>query len=453
MKGFLDKLQNKNNKKGEFKNPFAAKKNHQRGGGQSLGGSKPGKIISISIPAPGPIGVILENTQEGSAIIASVADGSQAQLVGLRRGDVILFQDSNDSGSGSGSGSGNGNGNGNGKDEIPYKIFLEMVKSDTLRPLNFDIRRIESSAAAASSNNSAHGTSSHGSSGGIGIRADEQARRQAVIAAAEARDKQNKFKKKPLRKGSELTTEQKKKLQLQKDALEIKNASQLSNAPMTDESKKAVEYAKKNEVMHAQELGYNPYETMKGTGQQGSSAVTSLNHGTMDAGPGASGSGSGGGSKGSAAKSKSTNVNANSQKKPSSSLQMQAIDPTFDEAFATLITTNENNEAIIKSLRIMRKLIINATAGEEGQPQQSQEKKRVRISNPNKHIEAAIHHTEGALDLMMSVGFVILELEEDSETYLMYQYQSDVGTEFGVEEFPKWLKKALKQMEEYEINL
>ena len=200
---------------------------------------------------------------------------------------------------------------------------------------------------------------------------------------------------------------------------------------------------------------------MKGTGQQGSSAVTSLNHGNMDAGPGGSGSGSGSGSKGSAT-SKSTNANANSQKKPSSSLQMKAIDPTFDEAFATLITTNENNEAIIKSLRIMRKLIINATTGEEGQPQaqQSQEKKRVRISNPNKHIEAAIHHTEGALDLMMSVGFVIMELEEDSETYLMYQYQSDVGLGDGLgggdglgDEFPKWLKKALKQMEEYENKL
>jgi len=471
MKGFLDKLQNNkpNKKNHEFKNPFASKKNQDRGGGKSLGGSKPGKILSFTITDPGPIGVILENTREGSAIIASVAHGSQAQTVGLMRGDVICFQEEQDDAT--------GNGNGNGKNEIPYKIFLEMVKSSTLRPLNFNIRRIESSASAAAASTSTSGHSSHGSTtsnsnsgfGMNGIRADEQARRQAVIAAAEARDKQNKFKKKPIRKGglaSELTTEQKKKIQQQRDQLEIKNATQLSNAPLTNESKKAVEAAKQNEAMHAQQLGYNPYETMKGTGQQGSAAVTSLHHGSLDAGPGGSGSGngsaSGSGSKGGSAASKATNVVNSQKKKPSSSsLQMQSIDPTFDEAFTTLITTNDNKETIIKSLRIMRKLIINATTVATGeregdqqqQQQQSQEKKRVRISNPNKHIEAAIHHTEGALDLMMSVGFIIMEMDhdEDSETYLMYQYQTE--TEFGNEEFPKWLNKALAQMEEYENNL
>jgi len=402
MKGFLDKLQ-KNKSKNEFKNPFA-KKNQNRGGGKSLGGAKPGKIISITIPSPGSIGVILENTKEGSAIVASVTDGSQAKAVGLQRGDVICFQDTD------------------GREEIQYSLFLDMSKSDT-RPLKFDIRRIESSIEKSSS----HSNNTNTGGGTRPIRADEEARRQAVIAAAEARDKQNKYKKKPIRKHAALTTEQKKKIQQQKEELAIKNVTYISNTPLTDEAQKAVEAAKQDEVKHAAQLGYNPYETMKGTGQQASTAVTDLNHGSIQADATTSGTKSG----------KADKKACNSAKQVSS-LQIQPIDPTFDAAFTAFVTTNHHDDTFAKSLRIMLKLIQNATA--EGQ---SEEKRRVRISNPNKHIDAAIHNTNGALDLMMSVGFIMAENHEDSETYLMYQY----------EDKPEWLPKALAQMEQYGNNL
>jgi hypothetical protein len=83
------------------------------------------------------------------------------------------------------------------------------------------------------------------------------------------------------------------------------------------------------------------------------------------------------------------------------------------------------------------------------------------LSNPNPHIEAAIHNVNGALDLMMSVGFVIMEQEEEegkkgtegvvsgvsssvTETFLIYP--TNVVK-------PLWLSKALKQMEDYENQL
>ena len=86
----------------------------------------------------------------------------------------------------------------------------------------------------------------------------------------------------------------------------------------------------------------------------------------------------------------------------------------------------------------MRKLIQNAI-----QPNQSLDKKKVRISNPNKHIDAAINQMHGAVDIMMSVGFVLLDHEEDGETYLM----------FTSDEVEGWVHNALEQMEAYENTL
>ena len=403
MKGFLDKLNNKKNEKEKPKNPFSAIQSHfeekkqrnNRGGGKSLGGSKPGSIIPKIIVEQGSIGVTLENTKEGSAIVASVGKGSQAAAIGLQRGDIICFAGSN------------------GESEIPYKLFLEMVKSSQ-RPLEFEIRRIELK---------------HQNSVGGG-RADVEAKRQAVIAAAEARDKSNKIKKKPISKSKDLTAEEKKKIEEQREALAKKNETYMSNTPLSAEAQKAVELAKKDEQKHVEKLGYNPYETMKGTGTQASTAVTNINHGSIQS------------SKAESMKSSSSHgPSASVSPVPSSStsaFQQQSIHPEFDHAFTTIITTQTDQATIQKSLRIMRKLIQNAI-----QPNQSLDKKKVRISNPNKHIDAAINQMHGAVDIMMSVGFVLLDHEEDGETYLM----------FTSDEVEGWVPKALEQMEAYENTL
>ncbi len=51
MKGFFDKLL-----KGDNGNNTNSNKG-SRGGGQSLGGSKPGKVIQVELSQPGPLGM------------------------------------------------------------------------------------------------------------------------------------------------------------------------------------------------------------------------------------------------------------------------------------------------------------------------------------------------------------------------------------------------------------
>jgi hypothetical protein len=404
MKGFLNKLQNNVNHK----------KNKMRGGGVSLGGTKPGTIIPISIPAPGPIGAGIENTKDGTAIVSLVSAGSQAEKVGLQRGDAVCFSDSN------------------GGEEIPYRLFLNMVKSDA-RPLVFDVRRVDSN-----SNSSAAGPRTK-------MRADDEARRRAVIAAAEARDKQNKQKKKPIRKFTDLSAADKKRMEERKEQLAIHNETYMADAPLSDEARVAVEAAKTDEAAHAQQLGYNPYEMMKGTGQQASNTVTNITHGSIDAGAsagaGATSSGAGGATRPSTRTS--ANQDAKGERKQETSIN---INPTFDDAFTSLVTTNTSEEQVKKSLRIMRKLISNATTAKDA----DDAKRKVRISNPNKHIQAAVNDMNGALDLMFAVGFMMSESEDavdeargDPETCLV----------FPPGDIPAWLPSALERMEQYESGL
>mmetsp|Transcript_1072 Transcript_1072/g.1917 ORF Transcript_1072/g.1917 Transcript_1072/m.1917 type:complete len:462 (+) Transcript_1072:125-1510(+) len=461
MKGFFEKLQNKQPK---------ASSNH-RGGGKALGGNKAGIVLPITLVSPGPLGIMIENTNESSAIVAKVTPGSAAESAGLQRGDIFCFSGTQ------------------GKEEIPYRMFLDMIRSNT-RPIVVDVRRITVSSLS-SRNSSQHSSSVSASSASTFtststsvMRADAEARRQAVIAAAEARDKQHKDSKKPIRKGlgaavSELTKEQREKIQMQREKLAEINAETMAKEPLSEEAKKAVQDAKRIEAMHAAELGYNPYETMKGTGKQASSVVTTIQHGSLKSHPSDNDDNGGGDAAEEYNKKKKQQQQRQQQQRQqqqhSNHGMMESIDPTFDEAFAVLVsnTTGSSSSkdeqpinAVKKSLRVMRKLIQNATV-----PGQSDDKKRVRLSNPNPHIEAAIHNVNGALDLMMSVGFVIMEEvvveeeeEEDSkkmqdaggssqslethpsstETYLIYPAENVV---------PDWLSKALKQMEDYENQL
>jgi len=409
MKGFMNKLQNNINQN------IKGKKN--RGGGQSLGGTKPGTIIRISIPLPGSIGAGVENTKDGTAIISNipVGTGSQAEAAGLMRGDIVCFPDTN------------------GRDEMPFRLFLDMAKSDA-RPLVFDVRRFEapkgSSASSTINNNPRTGGN------GKKMRADDEARRAAVIAAAEARDKQNKQKKKPIRKGAEVSAADKKKIEEQREKLAIKNETYMAKVPLSEEARRAVLAAKVDEAQYAQQLGYNPYVPVKGTGQQASTTVTAVKHGSMNAGENAGTVTSTGTGK-TIVDGKIIKSGSNSGS-PSRPAPQGPINPLFDDAFALLVTTNQSSEEVEKSLRIMRKLIQNATSDIADEA-----KKKVRISNANKHIQAAVNDTNGALDIMFAVGFMMVEDELDKETYLVYP-PGDV---------PAWVQSALNRMEHYESGL
>lgn len=88
------------------------------GGGQALGGSKPGTVIPISLPEPGPLGVRVEkrSNSEKTAIVHEVVAGGQAERAGMLRGDALCFAGSN------------------GQEEIMYDMFLDLAKSNQ-RPI------------------------------------------------------------------------------------------------------------------------------------------------------------------------------------------------------------------------------------------------------------------------------------------------------------------------------
>ena len=123
--GFLDNVfgdnnNQKNDKKKKDSNPlanalgrFQNKPSTFQGAGQSLGGSKPGQVISIVLPNAGPLGVRIEkkSNSSASAIVNQVVEGSQAEAAGLQRGDILCFAGSN------------------GQEEIEYDLFLQLVKS------------------------------------------------------------------------------------------------------------------------------------------------------------------------------------------------------------------------------------------------------------------------------------------------------------------------------------
>ena len=311
MKGFFDKI-GKDVQKAFNPN---SQNNHNRGGGKSLGGVKPGTILpNITISEPGPIGVKLENTSDNhSAIIAAVSQSSVAERVGLKRGDVICYTDCN------------------GEREYKYQDFLKLVKSNT-RPLVFDVRR------------TIVNTSSNMSS----TRADADARRQAVIAAAEQRNSQHKAKTKPIPKfkggkvptsdASNLTPEEIQKIENQKLQNIQNNLKNMSNEPKSEEAKKAIEAAKQDEIKHMNSLGYNPYEVRKVTAGQASSASISMTHGAMTASDVGNGNGT---------SSASTSIPLVQQPTDAfipepENINNHQIDPTgaFDTALTEILTSN-----------------------------------------------------------------------------------------------------------------
>jgi len=413
MDGFFSKLTGDDSKKKgaggpQFRNPFAnigGGKGHGkggknfRGGGQALGGTAPGRVISISLPEPGALGLKVEKrpNDQRTAIVSEVLPNSQAEKAGLMRGDILCHPSSN------------------GADEILYKDFLRMAASDQ-RPLVFEVRRIDTVHA----NSSTAGTSKPST-------ADAYARKKAVMAAAEARDRANKAKSKPIsRKGGDSRPEK------QREGVPASCEQGDIDAPMSEEAKRAVAAAKAGEAAYAAELGYNPYETNKMTAGQAKTATVAVAHGGVDAGKLVED----GGVPSQLPPPGATQAPPN----PTRSVEDESfkpINPQFDDAFVTITCGNTDNEAATKSIATMRKLIVNATTkGQNDADESSSKFRRVRLTNPK--IKCVITDVHGALELMLSVGFVLSE--EDGETFLVYPLVDSVAD---------WLPLALERMEGY----
>jgi hypothetical protein len=266
-----------------------------------------------------------------------------------------------------------------------------------MRPLEFDIRRINTKAPPSSS--SATQTT-----------ADAYQRKQAMIAAAEAREKAAKQWNKPIPKKG-------------KEAPVVQVINEYSDEPMSDEAKKAVLAAKTGEAELAKQLGYNPYETNKSTSGQARSATVAVTHGTIGNND---------------QRTSTIPIVAPPKEIPADSQKDPPVSFGFEDAYATIVTSNPPT-AVVASFAIMRKLMSNATTKGQASVEEGAKFRRVRLSNDK--IKAAISDVHGALDLMMSVGFVLVE--EDGESYLVYP---------AGEPAPSWLKTGLSQMEQYEQN-
>lgn len=396
------------------------------GQGQSLGGSEPGDVIEIILPHPGPLGVRVEkrSNNSASAIVNQVVPNSQAEAAGLKRGDVICFAGSN------------------GQNEVQFDMFLQIAKS-TQRPIHLEARRFQESKKKAASSSvmasAASSTSAGGGRGnGNGLSADAEARRKAMIDAAVAREKAHKKKTKTIKYVTKTTTLLNKQ-QLAEQAAANRNNNNSSTGdklkPQTEASRKAAAAAKRDEQNLANELGYNPYESAKSTAGQARSATVTTQHGEVNA------AGSSSGNTSIPVVAPPTN--------PTSVAAVQVEDYPLPEEFVEALLTiisNGDKDASKAGLKIARTLIVNATTKGQQQDEGAGAKfRKVRLENAK--IKKALVDVPGNIQLMLSVGFQLVECDENNESLLMFPSPSPPL--IGYNE-PLWLSTALRKMEQQE---
>jgi hypothetical protein len=205
--------------------------------------------------------------------------------------------------------------------------------------------------------------------------------------------------------------------------------------PQSEASRKAAEAAKRDEVNHANELGYNPYAAAKSSAGQARNATVTTHHGEISSSSGASGASSGGSGVSIPVVARPTN--------PTSAVSEIdfPLPEEFEEALVTIVSSQDSTAAKT-GLKIARTLITNATNKAKGQQPDTEagaKFRKVRLENAK--IKAAIVDVPGNVQLMMSVGFQLVECDENNESLLVYP-PSHNG--------PEWLSTALRKMEQQE---
>jgi hypothetical protein len=251
-----------------------------------------------------------------------------------------------------------------------------------------------------------------------------------VIAAAEAREKAHKKKQKPIPKHKDnftlLSAADRKKFELERVA---RLTAETDTVPQSEAARKAVEAAKNTEAQTAASLGYNPYETNRSTAGQARTANVAMSHGTIQNTEDAGGSGPA-----VQASKETAETEGNGQQQE----ERVPMSPEFQLAYETVVTTNEH-AVVVNSFAILRKLCVNATTKGQNTTDEAASAKFRRVRLGNAKIKAVVVDVEGALDLMLCVGFQLAE--EEGESLLVFP-PGDKG--------PAWLPTALKQMEQYE---
>lgn len=431
--GAGDDKKNKNNSSKTNGNPLAGwfqwgtSRSTFSGQGQSLGGSQPGKVMAVTLSDPGSLGLQIEKSSQGMAIVAMVVPDSQASLAGLERGDVLCFAGSD------------------GIEEIRYDMFLELASSHQ-RPLCFEVRRVPQTKAAGKKDSTATNITTTASS-----TAEAYARKQAMIAAAEKREQAHKKLTKPLPKKEALpkllSTADRQKLEEERlQRLHDEQAMSLSAATQA-----ALAQAKTAEQQTVSQLGYNPYEAKSMSAGQARNAVTVTTHGAIRTDPTASSSSAGAIPNVAAPRPLQATDDDPSPSSLQQQQQQQLPPREFAQAFETTVTSFPDHDAVVNSLTILRKLILNATTkGQDNDDEETAAKfRKIRLHNPK--IQAAVTRMPGAVDLLLAVGF---QLHQDDTTSTDTDEHCDGRVESVLlyppgDRGPSWLPAALQQMERY----
>lgn len=401
------------------------------GEGHTLGGShRMGEIIPICLSESGPLGMKVEKSTQQKAIVSDVIENSQASRAGLRRGDIICFPHSN------------------GAEEMLFDQFMAIAKSDR-RPFKFDIRRVATTAGAGMVGRG--GPNHNNRIPNKRSSAEDYAKKQAMMRALDAREKAHKKKTAPSNnslsnkneKSNNGRTLKSKKEILMEQEEQAKRLQELQNqGPQSYATHAAVQAAKQDEIKSAQQLGFNLYETAKMTGDKARNTVVDVQHGSIGGG---NDSNSGGPpSRATPVAPTSTNNSNNSVARTKPKKLIASIDESFDTAFFTLKSISQNpdtnnNIDVKKSTTTIHKLVTNATTkGRSEEVEDNSKFLRVRLSN--KKIKEVIVDVPGALDMMMSFGFILLE--EGDEMFLVYNaHESD----------KVWLKDGLEKLKNFEL--
>ena len=380
------KAENNNFKIPPIKNPF--QRPPTKGPGQTLGGTKPGVIMSFTLSQEGPLGVKPEKTEEGGCIVAFVQPDSQAAQVGLLRGDVICVASIGQRPSDAYT-----------ETEIDYKSFLALVQSNQ-RPLVVTVRRIPLVTNSDRPHTVAGGDAS------------AEARRNAMIAAAEARDKAYK-----------------QKMRIDKSKPRTKAPSEDVNAfhvppEQSDETKRIIAEAKARETLTAQQLGYNPFEVARMTSGQAKTAVAVKEHGQINSNEGSD--------------------IAPTTRPPASYEEHVMLNDAFEEAYTSVVTSAHSLDQgpLRTAVGIMRKLVVNATTkGQQDDGEQAEKFRKVRLQNAK--IQSNIVDIHGGLDLMMAFGFELLEDHATGETFLVYPFVGGAAVQ-------DWIPAACTRLQRFE---
>jgi len=279
--------------------------------------------------------------------------------------------------------------------------------------------------------------------------AEADHRKQAVIAAAEAREKANKAKQKPIKQVTKTTLAKQQQLLQQSSTTET---TTIDAGPLSEEAKRAAAEAKLQEARLAEQLGYNPYETARATAGQARTATVAVQHGTIDAGASTA-------VPPSAAPTGTTSTALHAMTSPgviappvnamvpagTTENDLLGPPPEVEEtlaAFFSSTSSSYDSKTFSSTCNIMKTLIVNATTkGQQGGSATNDDDdagskfRKVRLANPK--IKAALVDVACAIDVMMAVGFILQE--QDGESFLIYPKGGGGG--------PRWLPILIQQLE------